>query len=50
MSFWFVWPWIVGAMTAKYWLMLTGEPMSKDKVKKLRKDLAVVTRGITKKE
>jgi hypothetical protein len=37
-------------MTAKYWLMLTGEPMPKERAKKLRKDLAGVTRGITKKE
>lgn len=50
LSFWLVWPWIVSIMTAKYWLKLTGEPMPKDRVKKLRKDLAEVTRGITKKE
>lgn len=37
-------------VTSKYWTTLTGETMPKDRVKKLRKDLAEVTRGITKKE
>lgn len=50
LGFWFVWPFIVSMVTAKYWVKLTGEPMPKDQIKKLRKDLAGVTRGIAKRE
>lgn len=50
LGFWFVWPWIVVTMTAKYWRILSGEEMPKDRIKELRKNLRVVTRSITKKE
>ena len=50
LGFWFVWPWIVVTMTAKYWRILSGEDMAKEQVKSLRKDLAKLTQGIKKKE
>lgn len=50
LGFWFVWPWIVVTMTAKYWRIVSGEKMAADQVKSLRKDLVRITRGIKKKE
>lgn len=47
-TFWLIWPYIVIKQTQKFWLLFTGQPMPEDRADKLRKDLADVTRGMTK--
>jgi hypothetical protein len=45
-TFWLLWPWIVTKYTQKFWLLFSGQVMPDDRVSRLRKELAAVTRDM----
>lgn len=48
--FWRLWPYLVARKTQVYYFLYTGRYIPPDRMKQFRKDLAMITRDITKPE